>query len=287
MIQATNEPAGYARTILPIIFVLDTSRAMHGQPISALNDSMRRVVKAIGNLGVSNYDIFPYIGILQFHTGAHWNRPDGLVPADKYEFESLDADGLRDMGHALIELDRKLSRKGFLASVSKGCKPLIIFMTCGMMTDSVIEPLNNLKTGNRWYQNALKIGFALSEDADIRVLCDIVGSSGAVIQTDDYVCFGQTFEKVIINCFKQIWLDYVTDYFGEEHRIEDIVSEVLTESELINDNKISVYLGDTLDFNKYEYVNAQTENTDSILKTTMPNLGHHGDDWWIIGNENQ
>ena len=35
-----------------------------------------------------------------------------------------------------------------------------------------------------------------------------------------------------------------------------------------------------MDFNKYEYVDAQTENTDSILKTAMQNSENHGYDWW-------
>ena len=267
--NAGKKPSDFARATLPIIFVLDTSGAMHGQPISVLNNSMKRVVKAIGDFGVSNYDVIPYIGILQFHSGAHWTRPDGLIPADKYEFESLDANGLRDMGQALIELNRKLSRKEFLASALSVCKPIIIFMTCGMMTDSVEEPLNHLKTNNRWYQNALKVGFALSEDADIRILSDIVGSSGVVIQTDDYKSFEQIFKEVIVNCFKRVWHDYISDHFDKEHSVEDIVKEVLIESESIEDVKVSVYSGEKMVFDKHNQDDPQAENTDSVLRTMM------------------
>ena len=105
MRQTTNKPDSYARAIIPIIFVLDTSGAMHGQPISVLNNCMQTVIKTIGELAVSNYDVSHQIGILQVHSGAHWIQPDGLVPADKYEFEPLDAGGLRDMGEALSELN--------------------------------------------------------------------------------------------------------------------------------------------------------------------------------------
>lgn len=269
MRQTTNKPDSYARAIIPIIFVLDTSGAMHGQPISVLNNCMQTVIKTIGELAVSNYDVSHQIGILQVHSGAHWIQPDGLVPADKYEFEPLDAGGLRDMGEALSELNRKLSRKEFLASAIGFCKPIIIFMTCGMPTDSWEDPLKNLKSNNRWYQNALKIGFALTDDADIKVLCDIVGNSGVVIQTDDYISFDQAFQSVVINSLNHVWLDHITDFFDKEHSIEDIVKEVLDESGLIDSVNISVYSGETPGFSRQNPCNRCNEDMDSALKTMM------------------
>lgn len=267
--NAGEKPSDFVRTTLPIIFVLDTSGAMHGQPISVLNNSMKSVVKAIGDLGASNSDVYPYIGILQFHSGADWSPFDGLVPADKFKYESLESGGLRDIGCALKELNSKLSRKEFLASEIGFCKPIIIFMTCGMPTDSWEDSLKKLKSNNRWYQNALKIGFALTDDADIKVLCDIVGKSGAVIQTDDYITFDQAFKSVVVNSFTHVWLDHITDFFDKEHSIEDIVKEVLDESGLIDSVNISVYSGETPGFSRQNPCNLCNEDMDSALKTMM------------------
>ena len=43
-----------ARPLLPIIFVLDTSGSMEGQPISMLNHTMEEVINILGNFAASN-----------------------------------------------------------------------------------------------------------------------------------------------------------------------------------------------------------------------------------------
>ena len=276
--NAGKKPSDYARTTLPIIFVLDTSGAMHGRPIGVLNNSMKSVLKTIGDLSDSNFDVYPYIGILQFHSGAEWSPFEGLIPADNFKYESLESGGLRDIGCALKELNSKLSRKEFLASAIGRCKPIIIFVTCGMPTDLWEEPLKNLKSDNRWYQNALKIGFALSEDADIKVLSNIVGNSGVVIQTDDYISFDQAFNSVVVNSFNHIWRDYITDFFDKEHSIGDIVKEVLDESGLSDNVNISVYSGEMSDFCRKNPCKPCNEDKDSVLKTMMA----YSEIWTII-----
>lgn len=67
-----------ARPLLPIIFVLDTSGSMEGQPISMLNHTMEEVINILGNFAASNPDALLKIGLLQVHSGAHWIQPKGL-----------------------------------------------------------------------------------------------------------------------------------------------------------------------------------------------------------------
>ena len=46
---------------------------------------------------------------------------------------------------------------------------------------------------NRWFRRATKIGFALGDDADKKMIASVVGNSEAVIQTNDL----EVFKKLI------------------------------------------------------------------------------------------
>ena len=187
-----------ARPLLPIVFVLDTSGSMTGQPISMLNHAMEEVMNIVGSFAASSSDALLKIGVLQFHSGAHWIQPKGLEEFGDFIFSPLTAGGLTDLGAALAELDDKLSRKAFLLSTTGWCKPVIIFMTDGQPTDSWEEPLKELKR-NKWYSNSIRIGFAVGDGADVRVLSEVVGNSEAVIQTSDLKTFSILLQKVAIN----------------------------------------------------------------------------------------
>ena len=89
-----------ARPLLPIIFVLDTSGSMEGQPISMLNHTMEEVINILGNFAASNPDALLKIGLLQVHSGAHWIQPKGLEEFGDF-YNPLTARGLTEMGAAL------------------------------------------------------------------------------------------------------------------------------------------------------------------------------------------
>lgn len=194
-----NELEPVARPLLPIFFVLDTSGSMTGQPISIVNHTMEEVLSIIGNFAASNADALLKIGVLQFSSGAKWMQPKGLEELSDFIYSPLEAAGLTDMGAALNELDEKLSRKSFLVSTTGRCKPIIIFMTDGQPTDNWEVALKNINENNKWYQNSIKIGFAVGDQANTVVLSQIVGNSEAVIQTSDLKTFSILLQKVAIN----------------------------------------------------------------------------------------
>lgn len=94
------------------------------------------------------------------------------------------------MGAALKELDSKLSRHAFLNSMTGAYLPVIIFMTDGYATDDYKKALEQIRK-NRWFDRGTKIGFAVGEDADVGMIADIVGTSEAVVQTDDLELFAR------------------------------------------------------------------------------------------------
>lgn len=216
-----------ARPLLPIIFVLDTSGSMTGQPISMLNHAMEEVKNILTNFAKSNSDALLKIGVLQVHSGAHWLQPNALEEFEDFELKRLEAGGLTDMGAALMELDNKLSRKTFLVSTSGWCKPIIIFMTDGQPTDSWEEPLKSIKANNSWYKNSIKIGFAVGDGADVKVISEIVGNSEAVIKVDDLKTFDILLQKVAIN---SAMIGSKSHVAGETPSAKEIIQSTLEET---------------------------------------------------------
>ena len=214
-----NELEPVARPLLPIFFVLDTSGSMTGQPISMLNHAMEEVINILENFAASNADALLKIGVLQFSSGAKWMQPKGLEEFGDFVYNPLTAGGLTDMGAALDELDQKLSRRAFLVSTTGRCKPIIIFMTDGQPTDD--------SENNKWYQNSIKIGFAVGDQANTSILSQIVGNSEAVIQTSDLATFNILLQKVAIN---SAMIGSKSHIAGDNPNGEDIVKGTIEET---------------------------------------------------------
>ncbi len=174
-----REQEAIARKLLPIIYVLDTSGSMSGDRIAAVNSAMNETMEVLKDVSKNNPTAELKIGVLQFASGASWITDKGLVFMDDFYWNDLKAGGLTDLGVALEELDKKLSRSAFLNS-SVGYKvPVIIFMSDGGPTDD--------------YEAAVKIAIAVGDGADREVLAKIVGNPEAVIRVDDL----ETLKKLI------------------------------------------------------------------------------------------
>lgn len=193
-----------SRPLLPVIFVLDTSGSMSatadgGTPISILNRTMEETIRILGGFARSNADVLLKFGVLQFDSNVKWMQPKGLEEFEDFVYQPLTAGGLTSLGAALTELDSKLSRSAFLTSTTGHCSPIIIFMTDGAPTDKWSDPLKKLVRSNTWYQNAIKIGFAVGALAKTDVLTQVVGNPEAVIQTNDLQLFSRLLSKAALN----------------------------------------------------------------------------------------
>ena len=185
----TNELTDMPRKDLHIFYILDTSGSMEGTKISALNHAMDETIEVLRTLSKQNADARLKIAVLSFNTGAEWvtsNGPEYLE--EHFEYEYLEAGGLTDMGAALRELNSKLSQHEFLGSMMGALMPVMIFMTDGYATDNYEEALEEIRK-NRWFARGTKIGFALGEDADVKMISSIVGNSEAVIRVTDNELF--------------------------------------------------------------------------------------------------
>lgn len=177
------------RKELHVFYILDTSGSMEGAKISALNHAMEECTAALKTLAKSNGDAKMKIAVMEFNSGCRWitsNGPEDLE--EDFEYEYLKAGGLTDIGAALKELNTKLSRHEFLNSMTGALMPVIIFMTDGNATDDYQKALQEIRK-NRWFARGTKIGFAIGDDPDYKMLSSVVGNSEAVIKTTDLELF--------------------------------------------------------------------------------------------------
>lgn len=195
---STNSLTESPRKELHVFYVLDTSGSMEGAKISALNHAMEECTEALKTLAKNNGDAKLKVAVMEFNSGCKWitsNGPEDLE--EDFEYEYLEAGGLTDIGAALKELNSKLSRHAFLNSMTGALMPVIIFMTDGYATDDYAKPLEEIRK-NRWFARGTKIGFALGDDPDVKMLSSVVGNSEAVIKTTDLDLFKRLMKFVSV-----------------------------------------------------------------------------------------
>ena len=146
------------------------------------------------------------IAVLAFDSDFRYETPNGPENLrEDFAYDPLKA-GSREsnLGAALRELNSKLSPRGWLCSFSFFYNyPIIIFVTDGHATDDYMSALEEIRK-NRWFHRATKIGFALSDGADIKAIASVVGNMEAVLQAADMALF----ERLLKNCR---YCDYLVD----------------------------------------------------------------------------
>ena len=189
-----------ARKILPIIYVIDTSGSMAGTRIAAVNQAMTETIEVLKDVSAKNPTAEIKIGVLQFASGASWvTNKDELVFMDDFFWNDLTAGGITDLGAALNELHKSLSRSALLKSDVGFKVPVLIFMSDGGPTDDYRSALKKISDNNKWFTASTKICLAIDADSDVEVLQEIAGcgdkakGSESVIQVSDM----ETLKKLI------------------------------------------------------------------------------------------
>jgi len=187
---------------LHVLYVLDTSGSMAGEKIAALNDAMRSTRKELENINKTQNDADFKIGVLQFDDDAKWvtvnsNNEPVVQDIEDFYWNDLEAGGLTSLGDALNELNKQLSRNYIQHAVTGNKRPVIIFMSDGAPTQPWESALASLEN-NLWYQQAIKIAFALGDGADTDVLARVVGTGEAVIKVSELERFKRMIKIVSV-----------------------------------------------------------------------------------------
>lgn len=238
----TNKLTESPRKELHVFYVLDTSGSMDGKKISELNHAMDECMEALKSLAKNNGDAKLKVAVLEFNSGCKWVTSNGPEDFEEdFEYEYLKAGGLTDIGAALSELNSKLSRHAFLNSMTGALMPIIIFMTDGYATDDYVKPLEEIRK-NRWFIRGTKIGFAIGDDPDVKMIASVVGDSEAVIKTTDLTLFRRLLKFVTVTASMLVSQSATTETVSSG---ADIVKQAKDEMGIPSDSQV------ILDDNEY------------------------------------
>lgn len=174
-----------ART-MALFYLFDKSGSMSGRKIGQVNYAMKDIPKIIMEISDDAPNANIVIAAASFSTGVEWITPQPQTPEEFINtWKDIQAEGLTSLGAALTSLNEKMSRKAFLGDNPMGyLAPGIIILSDGEPTDEWEKPLAVLRQNN-WFKNAIKIAFAVGDDANKQVLAEVCGSPEAVISIDD------------------------------------------------------------------------------------------------------
>lgn len=173
------DKAGLTRKICPVIFLLDTSGSMDGQPIGALNSAMEAIMPELESMNKNNADTEIQVAALTFQTDAAGNAvlnwvtgDDGLQSTEGYKWTDVEVGYGTPMGAAFTELEKVLhveGEKGIMNKASGSVAPVLFLLSDGMPTDDYHSGLVKLQENN-WYKVAARvaIGYGESNDAILR-----------------------------------------------------------------------------------------------------------------------
>lgn len=174
-----------ART-MALFYLFDTSGSMYGTKIGQVNNAMKDIPKIIKEVadGAANANIV--VAAASFSNYVEWITEKPQTPEEfMNEWHDMEAEGLTSLGKMLESLNEKMSRKEFLGDNPMGyLAPGVIILSDGGPTDDWETPLKELRKNN-WFKNAIKVAFAVGDDADIDVLGEVCGSREAVVSIDD------------------------------------------------------------------------------------------------------
>ena len=241
------------RSLLPIIYILDTSGSMKGTRIDQLNKAMEKTTEIMSEVAENNANAEIKLGILTFSSDAKWMYDQLIYPTDFY-WTDLEAQGVTDIGAALRKLNEKLSRNEWLNNGGGNKQPVLIFMSDGKPTDDYISALNEIERGNKWFQVALKIAIAIGDDADRSVLARICGDPNAVIEVNNIESLVNLIQVVSVTASK-IGSQSKASGGAAARTIIEKVSE-----QMDDDEGVAVFAAD--DFDEVGTAPADTDITD-------------------------
>ena len=240
------------RKLLPIIYVLDVSGSMIGQPISALNEAMRETQNLLKEKQLTNPNAKIKIGAMSFSSGAQWITGNGIGLEDLEDFfwNDLLAGGITDLGAALKMLYNKLSRSDIIRDDETigYCRPIIIFMSDGGPTDDWESALERAKE-NKWFKNATRISMAVGDEAKRgskawNVLSEVAGGDEAVLEITDLEMLKSMIRAVTMSASTLNSQSKISDIGGEAecNNAKDVIKQAKEQDE----NAKDVITGDTL-----------------------------------------
>lgn len=224
------------RKVMTLFYIIDTSESMSGSRIGTVNGAMEECRDLLKEIAKANDDAEIKIAVMQFSSGCYWiTGSNGAISLEDWNWEDLQAGGITDFGAALIELDKKLSRKAFLNSQTGAYAPVILLFSDGGPTDNWEKGLKQIKENN-WFKHAIKIAIDIESGADKSVLEAFTGNSEAILDAKDQNTLKKMIHKVSVRASefqshsKQSSDELTTPADDSAGIVKDVVAEMQDEA---------------------------------------------------------
>jgi len=167
-----------SKTVI-VYFLIDTSGSMEGRKMDSLNQFLRELVPEIKDLaesGENELEAKIKFAVIDYSSGARLVTKSGPVPIEEFTWQYLTALGVTDMGAAFKILNELFAKNTASSDIGRA----IFLFTDGEPTDDWKAELNILKKNEKFNQ-AVKIGIRIGDDADADVLAEFTGGKEAVL----------------------------------------------------------------------------------------------------------
>lgn len=224
------------RKVMTLFYIIDTSESMNGSRIGTVNSAMEECQDLLKKIAKANDDAEIKIAVMQFSSGCHWiTGANSAINLEDWNWEDLQSGGITDFGAALIELDKKLSRKAFLNSQTGAYAPVILLFSDGGPTDNWEKGLGQIKENN-WFKHVIKIAIDIESGADKSVLEAFTGNSEAILDAKDQNTLKKMIHKVSVRASefqshsKQSADELTTPEEDSANIVQDVISEMKEET---------------------------------------------------------
>lgn len=156
---------------LHFIWIADCSGSMSGDKIQSLNTAIREAIPEMKNVAQSNPHAKVLVRAIKFSSGATWHIPQA-TPIDQFQWQDLAANGVTDMGRALLMVADELKMPPM---DPRGLPPVLVLITDGYPTDDVARGIKAIMD-QPWGKKSVRIGIGIGEDADYAVLDKFIGN---------------------------------------------------------------------------------------------------------------
>jgi len=169
----SNLPGGeLACRPLHFIWLVDCSGSMGvGGKIEALNNAIDESIPAMRSAADENPNAQILVRVIRFSSGAQWHIPQP-TPIESFQWQTLTAEGVTDLGEALSEVADQLSVDKM---PSRALPPVLVLLSDGQPTDDYRAGLQELMA-QPWGKKSVRIAIAIGQDADQDCLQEFIGN---------------------------------------------------------------------------------------------------------------
>lgn len=167
-----NRPGGELSTRpIHFIWIADCSSSMMGDKIASLNTAIREAIPHMQKVASENPNAEVLVRAVKFSDGAQWHISQP-TKVDQFQWNDLQVSGSTSMGQALKLVADQLK---IPPMTDRALPPVLVLITDGQPTDDFRSGLQALMN-EPWGKKAVRIGIAIGEDADEKVLQDFMGN---------------------------------------------------------------------------------------------------------------